>query len=215
MSTLLGYARVSTTRQELDRQLDALRRYGVAEARIYVDKKSGASTDREGLAGVLDYSREGDTVVVHTLDRLGRNLRETLNLIHDLRARGIGVKTLADPLPIDTTDDSPMGEVAVALLALFAHMERVWNSERVAHARAVAEANGRQVGRPRTTSPARIKRSLKLRDEGKTVAEIAAETGISPATLYRRWAELRDGQEDAGAEAPSTRSSSTSTPTTS
>jgi DNA invertase Pin-like site-specific DNA recombinase len=195
MSELLGYARVSTTHQELDRQLDSLRRHGVPEDRIYVDKKTGATTDRDGLAAVLDYARDGDTIVVHTLDRLGRNLRETLNLIHDLRARGIGVKTLADPLPIDTTDDSPMGEVAVALLALFAHMERVWNRERVAHARAVAEANGRQVGRPRSTSPSRIKRTLKLREEGWTVAEISAETGISQATLYRRWAELRDGEQ--------------------
>ena len=191
MGSLLGYARVSTTHQELGRQLAALTEHGVDPGRIYLDKKSGATTEREGLSTVFDYARAGDVIVVHTLDRLGRNLRETLNLIHELRERGIGVKTLADPLPIDTADDSPMGEVAVSLLALFAHMERVWNRERVAHSRAVAQANGRQVGRPRSTSEARIRRTLELRESGWTVADIVAETGFSKSTLHRRWSELR------------------------
>ena len=80
----LGYARVSTAKQDLDRQIDALRQVGIAAERIYVDKKSGATTERPGLTAALAYARQGDVIVVHTLDRLGRTVRDTLNLIHDL-----------------------------------------------------------------------------------------------------------------------------------
>jgi hypothetical protein len=83
----LGYARVSTTRQSLERQLDALAAAGIPDQRIYTDKKTGTTTDRDGLNQLLGYARPGDTIVVHTLDRLGRNLREVLNLVHDLATR--------------------------------------------------------------------------------------------------------------------------------
>src|SRR6266536_2834731 len=119
----LGYARVSTTKQSLERQLDALAAAGIPAERIYTDKKTGATAARAGLTEVLKYARAGDTVVVHTLDRLGRNLREVLNLVHDLAERGIGVRSLADPLPINTASEG-MGRIAFLLLALFAEMER-------------------------------------------------------------------------------------------
>jgi Resolvase, N terminal domain len=90
--------------------------------------------------------------VVHTLDRIGRNLREVLNLVHDLAGRGIGVRSLADPLPINTADEG-MGRIAFLLLALFAEMERTFTAERAAHARAVAEAKNRRIGRPLAHSP--------------------------------------------------------------
>jgi DNA invertase Pin-like site-specific DNA recombinase len=96
---------------------------------------------------LLKYARAGDTIVVHTLDRLGRNLRDVLNLVHDLAERGIGVRTLADPVPIDTADEG-MGRIAFLLLALFAEMERTFSAERAAHARAVARAAGKRAGRP-------------------------------------------------------------------
>ena len=83
----LGYARVSTVKQDLDRQIEALREVGIAAERIYVDKKSGSTVNRPGLTAALDYAREGDVIVVHTLDRLGRTVRDTLNLIHDLSER--------------------------------------------------------------------------------------------------------------------------------
>ena len=91
--------------------------------RMYVDKKSGATTDRPGLRALLDYARGGDVIVVHTLDRLGRTVRDTLNLIHELSERGVGVRNLADPIRIDSTDPGgPMAQLAVVLLALFAQM---------------------------------------------------------------------------------------------
>ena len=117
----LGYARVSTTKQDLDRQIDALTVAGIASGHIYVDKKSGATTDRPGLKALLDYARPGDVIVVHTLDRLGRTVRDTLNLIHQLRERGVGVRNLADPIRVDSANpDDPMAQLAVVLLALFA-----------------------------------------------------------------------------------------------
>jgi DNA invertase Pin-like site-specific DNA recombinase len=109
---------------------------------------------------------------VHTLDRLGRNLREVLNLVHELAERGIGVRSLADPLPIDATREG-MGRIAFLLLALFAEMERTFTAERAAHARAVAEATGRQVGRPRAHSADKIDYASLLRQQGRSLGEIA------------------------------------------
>ena len=180
----LGYARVSTTKQSLERQLDALSAQGIPDERIYVDKKTGATTDREGLQKMLAYARPGDTIVVHTLDRIGRNLREVLNLVHDLAGRGVGIRSLADPLPINTTDDG-MGRIAFLLLALFAEMERTFTAERAAHARSVAEANGRQVGRPVAHPADKIEYARLLHGQGKSYGEISAKTGIPKASLHR------------------------------
>ncbi len=119
----LGYARVSTAKQDLDRQIDALQAAGIDAARIYLDKKSGSTVDRPGLRAVVDYARDGDVIVVHTLDRLGRTVRDTLNLIHEL-GRGVGVRNLADPIKVDSSNPAdPMAQLAVVLLALFAQMD--------------------------------------------------------------------------------------------
>ena len=182
----LGYARVSTTKQDLDRQVDALHRVGITPDRVYLDKKSGATTDRPGLRAALDYARDGDVIVVHTLDRLGRTVRDTLNLIHDLAARGVGVRNLADPIKVDSSNPSdPMAQLAVVLLALFAQMERTYTVERAAHARAVATAKGRRVGRPSVVDPDKLAWAVHLRDAGDTIAQITAKTGITRTTLYR------------------------------
>ncbi len=183
---LLGYARVSTTAQHLDRQIAALEAAGVPAERLFVDKATGAHTRREGLQAMLAYARQGDLVLVYTLDRLGRSLRDTLNLVHELRERGIGLRTLADAIPIDTSDESPTATLALALLALFAELERVYNAERVAHARAVLEAKGGAVGRPRALSSDQVAYATHLRDVlERTVPDIARELGVGVATLYR------------------------------
>jgi DNA invertase Pin-like site-specific DNA recombinase len=180
----LGYARVSTTKQHLDRQLDALTGTGIPAERIYVDKKTGATVDREGLSALLGYTRCGDTIVVYTLDRLGRNMREVLNVAHDLQQRGIGVRSLADPLPIDTRA-AGMGRVAFLLLALFAEMERTFTAERAAHARAVAETAGRNVGRTVAHPPERIEYARLLKQQGCSLSHISAKTGIPKASVRR------------------------------
>ena len=182
----LGYARVSTVKQDLDRQIDALTTAGVPAERIYLDKKSGATVDRPGLREVIEYARDGDVIVVHTLDRLGRTVRDTLNLIHELAERGIGVRNLADPIKVDSSNPSdPMAQLAVVLLALFGQMERTYAVERAAHARAVATAKGRRIGRPVLVDPAKLQYAAHLRDSGDTIAEIVAKTGIARSSLYR------------------------------
>lgn len=182
----LGYARVSTAKQDLDRQIQALLEVGIPRDRVYVDRKSGGTVDRPGLRAVLEYAREGDVIVVHTLDRLGRTVRDTLNLIHELSERGIGVRNLADPIRIDSTNpEGPMAQLAVVLLALFAQMERTYTLERAAHARAVATAKGRRVGRPVLVDPDKLQYAAHLRDQGDTIAEIVKKTGIARTSLYR------------------------------
>jgi DNA invertase Pin-like site-specific DNA recombinase len=157
---------------------------GIPDERIYTDKKTGASIEREGLTELLKFARPGDTIVVHTLDRIGRNLREVLNLVHDLAGRGIGVRSLADPLPINTGDEG-MGRIAFLLLALFAEMERSFTAERSAHARAVAEAAGRRIGRPIAHPEDKIEYARLLKSEGRTLGQIAGKTGIQKTSLHR------------------------------
>ena len=182
----LGYARVSTVKQDLDRQIDALTTAGVPAERIYLDKKSGATVDRPGLRKVIEYAREGDVIVVHTLDRLGRTVRDTLNLIHELAERGIGIRNLADPIKVDSSNPGdPMAQLAVVLLALFGQMERTYAIERAAHARAVATAKGRRIGRPVLVDADKLAYAAHLRDSGDTIAEIVAKTGIARSSLYR------------------------------
>ncbi|MDP1848457.1 MAG: recombinase family protein [Solirubrobacteraceae bacterium] len=182
----LGYARVSTVKQDLERQIDALTAAGVPADRIYLDKKSGATVDRPGLRALIDYAREGDVIVVHTLDRLGRTVRDTLNLIHELAERGVGLRNLADPIKVDSGNpDDPMAQLAVVLLALFGQMERTYAMERAAHARAVAAAKGRRIGRPVIVDADRLAYAAHLRDGGHTIAEIVAKTGIARSSLYR------------------------------
>lgn len=182
----IGYARVSTNKQDVTRQLDALAAAGVASEHIYVDKKSGATRNRPGLQEALRQARPGDVIVVHTLDRLGRTVRDTLNLVHELKERCVGIRTLADPLGIDTSNpDGPMAQLAVVMLALFAEMERTYAAERASHARAVAAAHGRHTGRPSVVNPDKLEHALMLRDKGVPIREIVTKTGLARTTLYR------------------------------
>ena len=182
----IGYARVSTAKQDLDRQIDALRKEGVADKYIYVDKKSGSTTNRPGLQQALEQARAGDVIVVHTLDRLGRTVRDTLNLIHDLQEREVGVRTLADPITVDSSNpNDPMAQLSVVILSLFGQMERTYAVERAAHARAVAEAKGKRVGRPSVVDPDKLRYAAHLRNEGYSMSKIVEKTGITRSSLYR------------------------------
>jgi DNA invertase Pin-like site-specific DNA recombinase len=122
--------------------------------------------------------------VVHTLDRIACNLREVLNLGHELSERGVGVRSLADPLPINTADEG-MARIAFLLVALFAEMERTFTAERAAHARAVAEANDRHAGRPLAHPADRIEYARLLKDQGDSLGVIATKTGIPTTSLHR------------------------------
>lgn len=183
---VFGYGRVSTTQQDLTRQLDALGKDGIPDKRLYVDKKSGSSAAaRAGLQALLGQVRPGDVIVVHTLDRLGRNIREVLNLIHDLTERGIHLRSLADPMPVDTTNDDAMNRMSMLMLAMFAEMERVYSNERAAHAREVRRASGKQVGRKKAHADKDIEYARLLRRDGHSFNAVAARTGIPVGSLHR------------------------------
>lgn len=182
----IGYARVSGQKQDLTRQLAALVAVGIPPEQIHVDKKSGATTARPGLTAALAHARAGDVIVVHTLDRLGRTVRDTLNMIHELSGRGVGVRNLADPIRVDSSNpEDPMSQLAVVMLALFGQMERTYAIERAAHARAVAAAAGRRTGRPSVVTATDLEYAVLLRDNGATMAEISTKTKLTRSTLYR------------------------------
>lgn len=125
--------------------------------------------------------------MVTKLDRLGRNLRETLNLFHELPERGVAIRTLDDPLIIDTAADDAMSHVGVAMLGLFAEMERVYMLERTERARAAARERGVAPGPKMKLNVEGIERAVYLRDvKGLSMKEISDKTGVSVATLYRR-----------------------------
>ncbi|MGW2157117.1 recombinase family protein [Nonomuraea sp. NPDC001699] len=145
-----GYARVSTTAQDLTRQIDTLKAAGIPEELIWSDRRTGATMARDGVEDLLRRvpPHAGHRITVVTLDRLGRNMRECLNLAHDLTERGIGLRTLEDQIPVDTSVPGPAADMAIALLAMFAQMERIYMLERAASARAAKEARGLPTGRP-------------------------------------------------------------------
>jgi DNA invertase Pin-like site-specific DNA recombinase len=173
----LGYPRISTTEQSLERQLDALTAAGIPIERIHPNKKTGISVERPGMTKVLEHA-----IVVHTLDRLDRNLREIFNLIHDLAERGISVLSLADPLPSNTTDEG-MGRIAFLLLALFAGMERTFGAERAGHS-AVAEAKNRHPT-PGGPPAEKVEYARLLKARGGSLGQIATKAGIPKISLHR------------------------------
>ncbi|WP_255776063.1 recombinase family protein [Mycobacteroides abscessus] len=185
---LLGYARVSTGHQSLDAQTDALTAAGVDPARVYSDKLTGTSTreQRAGLAAVLDYAREGDTIVVVGIDRLGRNAAEVMLTVRDLAERGITLRSLREG--IDTSNAT--GRMIAGVLASLAELELELQRERRAASRAARKARDMPIGRPKKLDAKQIRQAEALRASGEPVPVIAETLGVSRATLYRSLAEM-------------------------
>ena len=184
---LVGYMRVSKTdgSQVNDLQRDALLAAGVDAGHLYEDAASGKRDDRPGLAACLKALREGDTLLVWKLDRLGRDLRHLVNTVHDLTARGIGFKVLSGHgASIDTT--SPSGKLVFGIFAALAEFERELIIERTKAGMAAARARGRHGGRPYKMTAARLRLAMAAMDSRDTqVGDLCAELGISRQTLYR------------------------------
>jgi len=178
---LLGYTRVSTDAQHLDAQTDALLAAGVDPERIYRDKLSGARADRLGLLALLAYAREGDTIVVWRLDRLGRSLSHIVSTVADLRARGVHVRSITDGADSST----PTGRMMIGLLATLAEYERELINERSAVARKAARDRGKQVGRPAALNPDQARQLRALHAGGESVPSLMATFGIGRSTAYR------------------------------
>jgi DNA invertase Pin-like site-specific DNA recombinase len=188
---LVGYARVSTNGQELQLQLDALRKAGCAKADIFTDKASGARTARPGLDACLASLKEGDTLLVWRLDRLGRSMRHLIDLVEELRERKVGFKSLGDGA-IDTTTAS--GELVFNVFASLAQFERRLIQERTKAGLTAARARGRLGGRkPIAVTDPRVQTAQKMyADKTMPVGDICQSLQISRATLYRYIALKKD-----------------------
>src|SRR3546814_120186 len=183
----MGYMRVSKAdgSQSMDLQRDALLAAGVDQAQLYEDQASGKREDRPGLTACLKALREGDTLMVWKLDRLGRNLHHLINTVHDLTARGIGLKVLTGQgAAIDTT--SAAGKLVFAIFAALAEFERELISERTVAGLASARARGRKGGRPFKMTATKLRLAMASMGRPETnVGELCEEMNISRQTLYR------------------------------
>jgi len=175
----IGYARVSTLDQNLERQLDLLRQYGVDH--IFQEKMSGTKRDRPELNRMLAHVSEGDTIVVESLSRLGRSTKDLIELVELLGERRVQLVSLKES--IDTS--TPTGKLLFTLMSAMAQFERDVIAERTQEDLKAARARGRKGGRPRCDGR-KLQQAIKLYDTGQhSVKEIEELTGIKKATLYR------------------------------
>lgn len=176
---LVGYARVSTMDQNLDLQLAALNQAGCGK--IYEDRISGTRADRPGLTLTLEVLRDGDTLVVWKLDRLGRSVKGLIDLVTELEKRGVNFKSLTDSIDTGT----PSGRFFFHMMASLAQMERELIVERTRAGLIAARKQGRIGGRKRKMTDSKIESAKKLLSSGVTPKDVADNLGISIPTLYR------------------------------
>ncbi len=176
---LVGYARVSTDDQNLALQVDALTQAGCD--RIFEDRLGGAVAQRPGLSDALSFVRTGDTLVVWRLDRLGRSLKNLIEVVGGLEEQGIGLRSLHEA--IDTTTST--GRLVFQIFGALAEFERNLIRERTLAGLAAARARGRQSGRPKKLDAAQVQHLYDLYDaRNRPIAEICRLVGISRPTLY-------------------------------
>ncbi|SFH74767.1 Site-specific DNA recombinase [Collimonas sp. OK307] len=174
----IGYVRVSSADQNTERQLD-----GIALDKVFTDKCSGKDTHRPQLALALDYVREGDTLVVHSMDRLARSVDDLRRIVKTLTTDGIAAKFVKENLTF-TGDDSPMNNLLLTLLGAVAEFERSMIHERQREGIAIAKAKGLYKGRKQQLTEQEAA-ELKARVErGDQKAQIARDLGISRNSLY-------------------------------
>lgn len=175
---LIGYARVSSTGQNLDAQLEALK----ACDKVFQEKRSGVDGSRQELNNCLQYLREGDTLVVTKIDRLARSTADLYRIVSQLAEKNVAFKVIDDPL-IDTT--SRTGKLVMGILALIAEFENDIRRERQMDGIARARENGVKFGRKRLLNSDKVQEIREFRATGETVPEIMRLTGLSKASIYR------------------------------
>lgn len=175
-----GYARVSTKDQSLNLQIDALKKAGCKE--VYSEKLSGRSVTKPKLEELISKLREGDLVMVYSLDRLGRTSKELINLLSDFKERGIQFKSLQEGM-FDTT--SAMGEAVFQIIAILKAMEVQVLSERTKHGLEAARARGKKGGRPKGSyDKNKSAAAVTLYNKELPISEITKSLQISRSTLY-------------------------------
>lgn len=176
---MIGYARVSTQDQNLDLQTEALTRAGCEK--IYEDKISGVRAERPGLTRALEMLREGDTLIVWKLDRLGRSVKQLVDMVGELHKQGIQFKSLTDAIDTGT----PAGRFFFHVMASLAEMERELIIERTRAGLDAAKQLGRKGGRKPKMTSSKIESAKKLLASGIPPRDVAKDLGVSVPTLYR------------------------------
>ena len=174
----VGYIRVSSVGQNPGRQLD-----GVEVDRVFTNTVSGKSAARPQLQAMLAFVRDGDTVIVHSMDRLARNLEDLRRLVRELTGRGVAVQFVKEQLTF-TAEDSPMATLLLSVLGAFAEFERALIRERQLEGIALAKARGAYKGRKPSLTPGQAETLRARAAAGEPKAGLAREFGISRQTLY-------------------------------
>ncbi|WP_312171145.1 recombinase family protein [Stutzerimonas kunmingensis] len=174
----IGYIRVSTLDQNPDRQLE-----GVQVSKVFIDKASGKDTQRPELDALLGYVREGDTLVVHSMDRLARNLDDLRRMVQQLTGRGVRIEFVKESLTF-TGEDSPMANLLLSVMGAFAEFERALIRERQREGISLAKQRGVYRGRKKALNSNQIEELQRRVESREPKAALAREFGISRATLY-------------------------------
>jgi DNA invertase Pin-like site-specific DNA recombinase len=175
---IIGYIRVSTFEQNTDRQLE-----GIKLDKVFTDKASGKDTKRPALDDLLEFVREGDMVVVHSMDRLARNLDDLRQIVQRLTGWGIKIQFIKESLTF-TGEDSPMATLMLSVMGAFAEFERSLIRERQREGVALAKERGAYKGRKRSLSDTEIAELRRRVAAGETKVKVARDYGISRDTLY-------------------------------
>jgi DNA invertase Pin-like site-specific DNA recombinase len=178
MGQRIGYQRVSTVDQNTARQLD-----GVDLDKVFIDRASGKDSNRPELARALDYVREGDTLVVHSMDRLARNLEDLRRIVRELTGSGVKVEFVKESLTF-AGDDSPMNTLLLSMLGAVAEFERSMILERQREGIAIAKAAGKYKGRKASLSQGQVNELRERLTNGESVTTLASEYGVSRQTVY-------------------------------
>ena len=183
----IGYIRVSTVDQNIERQLD-----GVEVAKVFTDRASGKDSKRPQLEEMIAFVREGDTVIVHSMDRLARNLDDLRRLVQEFTERGVCVQFMKENMTF-TGEDSPMATLMLSVMGAFAEFERRLIRERQREGIELAKKRGVYRGRKRALSPTQVIEVKDRAAKGEKKASLAREYNISRETLYQY---LRSGSEE-------------------
>ena len=174
----IGYIRVSTFEQNTDRQLE-----GIKLDKVFTDKASGKDTKRPELEALMQFVREGDTVIVHSMDRLARNLDDLRQIVQKLTGQGIKIQFVKESLSF-TGEDSPMATLMLSVMGAFAEFERALIRERQREGVALAKERGAYRGRKRHLADNEIEELRGRVGAGEKKTSLAREYGISRETLY-------------------------------
>jgi DNA invertase Pin-like site-specific DNA recombinase len=175
----IGYIRVSGFDQNPERQLEH-----VALSRVFTDKASGKDTHRPQLESLLTFVRQDDTVVVHSMDRLARNLDDLRRIVQSLTKRGVRIEFVKEHL-VFTGDDSPMANLMLSVMGAFAEFERALIRERQREGIALARQRGAYRGRRRALSDDQVAEMRRRIEAGESKAKVAREFGVSRETVYQ------------------------------